>query len=192
MAPYVDTLGWIYFQTRTVRGRLPGNRTRGLASWPNDPTILDISATSATRAGHRGGDRSMTQSAPRRTPPTPPLPPTAVAHGITLDSAPPPAVRPKESVNAIHQLVAGFSRGDAISTRRSSCAASSVPGDSHPTSSARSNAFLPDLRKEARDVADLQAACKPPTSPCLHLSIGSSVNEAFAALPCRKAIRTTT
>jgi glycosyltransferase involved in cell wall biosynthesis len=48
--------------------------------------------------------------------------------------------------------------------------------------------ILPELRGDARDIADAPAACGAQDVALLHLSIGSPVNEAFAALRCRKVI----
>jgi glycosyltransferase involved in cell wall biosynthesis len=90
---------------------------------------------------------------------------------------------------AIHQLLAGFSRGDAISNEalvmrrlfRSWGYASDIvcePSLTHP-----------DLRDAARDPASLPpSAWRPDDVALLHLSIGSTANERFAALPCRKAL----
>ncbi len=90
---------------------------------------------------------------------------------------------------AIHQLVAGFAPGDAISNdalalralfRRWGCAAEIF---CEPRRTA------PALRREARPAAEAAAALAPGDVALLHLSIGSPVNERFAALRCRKAIR---
>jgi glycosyltransferase involved in cell wall biosynthesis len=90
---------------------------------------------------------------------------------------------------AIHQLLAGFSRGDAISNEalvlrrlfRSWGHESEIlcePSHTHP-----------DLRREALDPASRPPSAWPAADVALlHLSIGSSTNERFAALPCRKAL----
>ncbi|MBN1268757.1 MAG: glycosyltransferase [Kiritimatiellae bacterium] len=91
-------------------------------------------------------------------------------------------------MTAIHQLLAGFSRGDAISNEalvlrkvfRSWGFASEIYSEPRR--------ILPELRKEALDVEACRAACRPDDVALLHLSIGSVVNEVFPALPCRKAI----
>lgn len=90
-------------------------------------------------------------------------------------------------MRAIHQFVAGFSHGDAISNEaiamrdiiRSWGCASDIFCEPHR--------ILPELRKEAGNARDY-AACHPDDVVLLHLSIGSDVNDIFAALPCRKAI----
>ncbi|MBN1673858.1 MAG: glycosyltransferase [Kiritimatiellae bacterium] len=91
-------------------------------------------------------------------------------------------------MRAIHQFVAGFSRGDAISNE-----ALGLRGifrgwgaESHIYSEA--TRILPELRKEARDAAGYAPGCRPDDVVLLHLSIGSPVNDLFASLRCRKAI----
>lgn len=89
---------------------------------------------------------------------------------------------------AIHQLVAGFSHGDAISNEalvlrgifRSWGYASEI--------FCEARRILPELRDEARDLAQNRHVFQPEDVVLLHLSIGSPVNEMFAELPGRKAI----
>lgn len=89
---------------------------------------------------------------------------------------------------ALHQLVAGFSRGDAISNEavvmrglfRSWGYASEIYCERRR--------ILPELRSEARDLDDLAQECRPDDIALLHLSIGSRANELFARLPGRKAL----
>lgn len=91
-------------------------------------------------------------------------------------------------MTAIHQLVAGFARGDAISQEalvlrrifRSWGFASDI--------FCEHRRVLPECRKEIRDLGDCRAACGPADIALLHLSIGSDANDLFATLPCRKAI----
>ena len=91
-------------------------------------------------------------------------------------------------MKAIHQFVAGFTHGDAISNE--ACVLRGI----FRTWGFQSDIFsetrriLPDLLDEARDVASYRAECKPDDVVLLHLSIGSEVNTLFADLPCRKAI----
>jgi glycosyltransferase involved in cell wall biosynthesis len=89
---------------------------------------------------------------------------------------------------AIHQFVAGFNRGDAISNEALVLRGifRSWGFESDIFSEARR--ILPELRREARDVAEAGAACGPGDLAFLHLSIGSDVNDAFAALRGRKAL----
>jgi L-malate glycosyltransferase len=89
---------------------------------------------------------------------------------------------------AIHQLVAGFSNGDAISNEaltlrrifRSWGHASDIFSERRR--------ILPELRREARDIAECPSAFGVADIALLHLSIGSPVNDVFASLPSAKAI----
>ncbi len=87
---------------------------------------------------------------------------------------------------AIHQFVAGFSNGDAISneTRVMQNVFRSWGYESGIFSESRR--ILPQLRKHAQNFTE----CHPGADDIalLHLSIGSPVNMAFADLPCRKAV----
>ncbi len=91
-------------------------------------------------------------------------------------------------MSAIHQLCAGFSKGDAIShealTLRGVFRSWGFGADifSEP------RWIFPALRHEARDVALLNEACRPDDVALLHLSIGSPVNLVFRDLACRKVI----
>lgn len=90
---------------------------------------------------------------------------------------------------ALHQLLAGYAAGDAISNEartlrdrfRSWGYESDIFCETHRTH--------PLLRKDARDLASLRAAVHPDSVVLLHLSIGSPANLCFRDLPCRKAIR---
>lgn len=89
---------------------------------------------------------------------------------------------------AIHQLVAGFSRGDAISNQalilRRVFASWGFPSQIF----CETRRILPELRCEAGDIEEYRTQCRRDDLAILHLSIGSPVNAIFAALPCRKAI----
>lgn len=91
-------------------------------------------------------------------------------------------------MTAIHQLVAGFSKGDAISnealTLRDIFRSWGFESDIY-CEQAR---ILPELRKEAIEATRLADDVSGDDISLLHLSIGSNVNELFPALPCRKAI----
>ena len=91
-------------------------------------------------------------------------------------------------MRAIHQFVAGFSNGDAISNEafvlRSVFRSWGHPSDIF----CETRRTLPELRKEAEDISACAAAIKPDDVALLHLSVGSDVNDAFAALSCRKAV----
>lgn len=88
----------------------------------------------------------------------------------------------------IHQFVAGFSRGDAISNEalalrdmfRSWGYASEIFSEARR--------ILPELRQEAGDLLTYLPESRPDDVVLLHLSIGSQVNEVFVGLPCKKAL----
>lgn len=88
----------------------------------------------------------------------------------------------------IHQFVAGFAYGDAISNE--SLALRSI----FRSWGCKSDIFcdtrriLPELRKEARDISCYSMESRTDDIALLHLSIGSVVNEIFAGLRCRKVI----
>lgn len=89
---------------------------------------------------------------------------------------------------AIHQFVAGFSKGDAI-TREALHLQSIFRGWGMPSEIFGEARRIPaELRKQARDVSEAPERLGAGDVALLHLSIGSPVNDAFAALRCRKAI----
>ena len=92
------------------------------------------------------------------------------------------------STRAIRQLVAGFSRGDAISNEakvmRSLFRDWGYPSEIY----CEARRILPELRKDARDLDELKACCQPDDILLLHLSIGSRANEVFSVLPGHKAL----
>jgi len=91
-------------------------------------------------------------------------------------------------VRAIHQFVAGFANGDAISNEARVLAGifgswgcpSDIYCEKHRT--------LPELRRQICDIGEARASVSRDDVVVLHLSIGSVVNDVFASLPCRKAI----
>jgi len=89
---------------------------------------------------------------------------------------------------AIHQFIAGFSRGDAISNEavfmRDIFRQWGYPSEIF----AERKRILPELRREAVDVAQATTRVKPSDVVLLHLSIGSLVNDVFDQLRCRKVI----
>jgi len=91
-------------------------------------------------------------------------------------------------MRALHQFVAGFSKGDAISNE--ALALRRVFRDWGYRSDIFSEArrILPELRREALDIGAVAAALRPDDVVLLHLSIGSPVNAVFRSAPCRKAI----
>ncbi len=91
-------------------------------------------------------------------------------------------------MRGIHQLVAGFSKGDAISNEaivlrdlfRSWGYSSEI--------FAESKRILPELRGDALDAQLARDRVGPEDIVLLHLSIGSLVNDLFPQLPGRKVI----
>lgn len=89
---------------------------------------------------------------------------------------------------AIHQLVAGFSNGDAISNEARVWRAT-FRGWGHASEIyCETKRILPELRGDARDLATAAATIGPDDIAILHLSIGSDANLVFKDLRCRKAI----
>lgn len=91
-------------------------------------------------------------------------------------------------MKVLHQFVAGFTNGDAISNE------ARVLRDTFQSWGYDSEIFseqkriLPEIRHEAKDTSEYAAVAKPDDIVLLHLSIGSQVNDIFLSLPCRKAI----
>ncbi|NCD32285.1 MAG: glycosyltransferase [Spartobacteria bacterium] len=91
-------------------------------------------------------------------------------------------------MNAIHQLTAGYSRGDAISTQAINIR-KIIQKWGHPSEIFSETArVLPELRREIGDVSTLPSLCQPDDIAILHLSIGSVVNRIFSELKCKKVI----
>lgn len=89
----------------------------------------------------------------------------------------------------IHQLVAGYSNGDAISNEARTIRASLRSWGLGSEIYCESQRILPELRKDARDIQTLASDVSPSDVVILHLSIGSAVNDLFPQLNCRKVIR---
>ena len=91
-------------------------------------------------------------------------------------------------MRAIHQIVAGYANGDAISNEARAMRAlfRSWGWESHIYSEQKR--ILPELRGEARDLAASRGDFRADDVVLLHLSIGSDVNDVFPTLPGRKAI----
>jgi len=89
---------------------------------------------------------------------------------------------------AIRQLIAGFTRGDAISNEAVVLRAMFRRWGYESDIFCERKRILPELRGEARDLDELPALCRPDDALFLHLSIGSQANDLFARLPGRKAL----
>jgi len=91
-------------------------------------------------------------------------------------------------MTAIHQFVAGYSQGDAISNEARVLRQIFHSWGYESAIFSEQRRILPELRKDAGDVHAYAANAKPEDIVLLHLSIGSPVNALFQDLPCRKAI----
>lgn len=89
---------------------------------------------------------------------------------------------------AIHQLVAGFTQGDAISNEATVIQRIVKSWGMESDIFCMFKHTLPEFRRKSRDYSTAAEIMKPSDVAILHLSIGSPVNEEFAALKCRKAI----
>jgi len=89
---------------------------------------------------------------------------------------------------AIHQLVAGYSNGDAISNEARAWRRHVRAWGHASEIYCERRRILPELRTDTRDLATAAATIAPHDIAILHLSIGSEANRVFASLPCRKAI----
>jgi L-malate glycosyltransferase len=91
-------------------------------------------------------------------------------------------------MRAIHQIVAGYANGDAISNEVRVIRAlfRSWGYESHIYSEQKR--ILPELRGEARDLATNRGDFRSDDVILLHLSMGSDMNDLFPGLPGRKAV----
>lgn len=89
---------------------------------------------------------------------------------------------------AIHQLVAGFSRGDAISNEALVMRGLFRSWGFDSGIYCERRRILPELRAEALDLIELRQKCGPNDVVLLHLSIGSQANELFCDFPAKKVI----
>jgi glycosyltransferase involved in cell wall biosynthesis len=91
-------------------------------------------------------------------------------------------------MRAIHQFVAGFNNGDAISNEARILRGIFRTWGFASEIFCESRRVLPDLRGEVQDVSACAVQVRPDDIVLLHLSIGSAVNDVFASLSCLKAI----
>ena len=91
-------------------------------------------------------------------------------------------------MRAIHQIVAGYANGDAISNEARTMRALFRAWGYESQIYCERRRILPELRSEARDLEAGRGDFRPQDIVLLHLSIGSDVNDVFPALPGRKAI----
>ena len=89
---------------------------------------------------------------------------------------------------ALHQFSAGFSKGDAISNEARVLRNLFRSWGCESDIFSETKRMAPELRKDAVDISEASKRLQKGDTALLHLSIGSAVNQAFAALPCRKVI----
>lgn len=92
-------------------------------------------------------------------------------------------------MSAIHQLVAGFSNGDAISNEARYMQNLFREWGHESEIFCETRRILPELRSTAVDLSEASERIKDNDVVMLHLSIGSDANEVFTKLPGRKIIR---
>lgn len=90
---------------------------------------------------------------------------------------------------AIHQLLAGYSNGDAISNEARTLRNWFRQWGCESEIYCEAARILPELRKDSRDLACLIPDLGPEDIVILHLSIGSDANDIFPRCPCRKVVR---
>jgi len=90
---------------------------------------------------------------------------------------------------AIHQLVAGYSNGDAISNEARTLRKWFQTWGHASEIYCEASRILPELRKDSRDLSLLLPDLQPDDIVILHLSIGSDVNDVFTLCTCKKVIR---
>jgi len=91
------------------------------------------------------------------------------------------------TTRAIHQFVAGFGRGDAVSSEALVFRRILRSWGCESEIFSEQKRILPELRGDVRDIKTFCAGSDG--SVILHLSTGSAVNDLFASLPCRKIVR---
>jgi len=92
-------------------------------------------------------------------------------------------------VEAVHQLVAGYSNGDAISNEARKIRQMFRSRGYHSEIYCESTRILPELRREARDISLAPGDIGDNDLVMLHLSIGSVVNDVFPNLKGVKVLR---
>lgn len=89
---------------------------------------------------------------------------------------------------AIHQFVAGFATGDAISNSARMMRDVFLSWGKASWIFCDKKNVVADKKSAIRDLRDANAVIKPSDIAILHLSIGHPVNSLFASLHCRKVI----
>lgn len=91
-------------------------------------------------------------------------------------------------MTAIHQLVAGFANGDAISNEAVVMRKIFRSWGFQSDIFCEKKRVLPELRPETRDISECHAEFNSDDIAFLHLSIGSDINDLFSKLSCKKSI----
>lgn len=91
-------------------------------------------------------------------------------------------------MTAIHQLTAGFTKGDAISNEAIVMRGLFRSWGYDSLIFCEPHRVLPQFRDQTCDAALAEKLIRPDDIAILHLSIGSAVNDIFATLNCRRAI----
>jgi len=89
----------------------------------------------------------------------------------------------------IHQFVAGFALGDAISNQAIAMQDVFRDWGHESTVFTEAGRISRELKPRSGNMSQYAAGAGPDDVVILHLSIGSPVNRVFADLPCRKAIQ---
>ena len=91
-------------------------------------------------------------------------------------------------MSAIYQIVAGFGKHDAISNEARVMQGMFREWGYESKIASEAKRILPELRKAAIDLTQLESEIKPEDVAFLHLSIGSPANELFKQLKCKKVL----
>ena len=91
-------------------------------------------------------------------------------------------------MQAIHQFVAGYTNGDAISNEARALRSVFQSWGAPSQSFCETKNILPQLRGDAHDVHTASKQIGPDDIVLLHLSMGTEANEVFSTLQCRKAL----
>lgn len=91
-------------------------------------------------------------------------------------------------MKALHQLVAGYSNGDAISNEARVMRDIFRNWGFESDIFCETNHILPELRTESRPLTEAADAVNSDDVFLLHLSIGSPANDTFLQINCRKAL----
>jgi len=89
---------------------------------------------------------------------------------------------------ALHQFLAGYSKGDAISNESVVLRHIFRSWGYESEIFCEQKRILPEFRRDAHDISRYAAAARPDDVALLHLSIGSPSNDVFASLKCGKVI----